>query len=266
MIGLTVKSKRMPDWLANGIGSIFNHLFGFSQFNLLYDRLPEHNAMGLSNAFLDKLNIDLKVSGEPASSIPESGPVILMGNHPYGLLDGMVMDCILTEIRTDSVLMGFYALGQIPEYTDRLILVDPLKKRSRQSLNIKSWRQAFRLMSGGGALIVFPAGSVSHFQWKKKSVADPEWNAHIATLARKTGATVLPVYLHGHNGWLFQLCGMISPKLQNLFIFKEFPKMKNRQLEVTLGKAMPPEAWSDIDDDTVLINHFRKQVDALGRK
>lgn len=256
----------MPDWLANGIGSIFNHLFGFSQFNRLYDQLPEHDPMGLSGAFLEKLNIDLKVSGEAPSSYPATGPVILMANHPFGLLDGMALDHIISKFRSDVFLMGFYALGQIPEYTDRLILVDPLKKRSRQSLNIKSWRQAFRFMSGGGALIIFPAGSVSHFQWDKKSVADPEWNAHIATLARKTGATVLPVHLHGHNGWLFQLSGMVSPKLQNLLIFKEFPKMKNRKLKVTLGKAMPPETWSDIKDDTVLINHFRKEVEALGRK
>ena len=253
----------MPDWLANGIGAVFNHVLGFTQFNQLYAELPEHKDIELSGAFLETLNIDLELQGEPLKSFPTDGPVIVMANHPYGLLDGFTIDYLLTKIRSDVHLMGFYALGQIPEYTNRLILVDPLKKRSRQSLNIKSWRKAFRFMSDGGALIVFPAGAVSHYNRDKKSVVDPDWNAHIATLARKTGATVLPVFVHGNNSWWFQLSGLVSPKLQNLLIFKELPKMKNRKLQVTLGKSMPPESWSGIKDDKDLINHFRKKVEAL---
>lgn len=256
----------MPAWLSGMFSSIFNYSLGFTEFNQLYADLPEHDVLGLSGAFLDKLNIDLALSGVSVETYPTSGPLIILANHPFGLLDGFILDHLLTKIRPDGFLMGFHALGQIPEYSDRLILVDPLKKRSRQSLNVKSWRQAFRLVSSGGALVVFPAGSVSHFQWDKKSVADPQWNAHIATLARKTGATVLPIHIQGHNSWLFQLCGMISPKLQNLLIFKEFPKMKNREIEITLGKAMPPETWSDINGDNDLINHFRDSVEALGRK
>lgn len=265
LIGMTVKSKRMPDWLVNGIAAVFNRAFGFTQFNKLYDSLPEHDEMGLSEAFLKKLNVDLTVSGVDLSSYPTQGPVIVMANHPYGLLDGFTIDYLLTRLRSDVFLMGFYALGQIPEYASRLILVDPLKKRSRQSLNIKSWRKSFRFVSGGGALIVFPAGAVSHYQRDKKAVLDAEWNAHIATLARKCEATVLPIYVHGHNSWLFQLSGFISPKLQNLFIFKELPKMKNRKLEVTLGEAMPAEKWSDIKDDKELIQYFRQTVEALGK-
>lgn len=266
LIGLKVKSKRMPSWLANGIGSVFNLVLGFTQFNQLYSKLPEHEDIALSGAFIEKLNIDLDLSGVSIETYPTSGPLIFLANHPYGLLDGFALDHLLTKIRPDGFLMGTYILGEIPEYSKRLILVDPFKKRKRKSLNVKSWRNAYRLMSDGGALVVFPAGAVSHFHWDKNGVTDREWNPHIATLARRTNATVVPIFVHGRNSLPFQICGMISTKLQNLLIFKELPKMRNRKLQITLGKSMPFDTWSQIAGDKDLINHFRKEVEVLSRR
>jgi putative hemolysin len=265
LIGLTVKSKRMPDWLVNGIGAVFNHVLGFTQFNQLYAELPEHKDIELSGAFLETLNIDLELQGEPLKSYPTDGPLIFVANHPHGLLDGFALDHLLTKIRPDGFLMGTYVLGEIPEYSERLILVDPFKKRKRKSLNVKSWRQVYRLMANAGALVIFPAGAVSHYHWARNEVTDRDWNPHIATLARRTQANVVPIFIHGRNSLSFQICGMISTKLQNLLIFKELPKMKNRKLQVTLGKSMPTESWSGIKDDKDLINHFRKEVEALAK-
>lgn len=256
----------MPAWLARFFATSFNRILGFTQFNKLYAQLPEHEDIALSGELLKKMNVNLELSGASIETYPTSGPIIFMANHPYGLVDGFALDHLLTRIRPEGFLMGTYILGEIPEFTKRLILVDPLKKRKRQSLNVKSWRKAYRMMSGGGALVVFPAGGVSHYHWGKNAVADRDWNPHIATLARKTGATIVPIFVHGRNSLSFQLCGMISPNLQNLLIFKELSKMKNRKLEITLGRHLPADRWSHISNDKDLINHFRKEVETLGRK
>ena len=107
---------------------------------------------------------------------------------------------------------------------------------------------------------------MSHFQWQKKAVCDSNWNPHVARLARKYRATVLPIYIHGRNGFFLQISGLISKKLQTLLIFKQFPKMRNRKLEVTLGKTLSADTWSDMKDDKDLIQYFRQKVEALGRK
>lgn len=266
VIGLKVKSKRMPNWLANGLADVFNYILGFTRINKLYNSLPTQNPIEFSGAVLKEMNVDLKVTGEELSSIPTQGPLIVLANHPYGLIDGFIVDSLLTKIRSDVFLMGYYALGEFPEASSRIILVDPLRKRRRHALNISGWAKSFRVVSNGGVLIVFPAGAVSHFQWQKKAVRDSNWNPHIATLARKYDATVLPIYIHGYNGIFFQICGLISTKLQTLLIFNEFPKMRNRKLEVTLGKALSADTWSNIEDDKDLIQHFRQKVEALGQK
>ncbi|MEL6745865.1 MAG: hypothetical protein AAFO68_10445, partial [Pseudomonadota bacterium] len=116
-----------------------------------------------------------------------------------------------------------------------------------------------------GALVVFPAGAVSRFRWARKKVADPEWNPHIASIARRTGATVVPIFIHGRGGFWFQIAGVISGRLQTMTLFTELLKMKGRTLRITVGKPLVPEKWSHILGDERLVNHFRDQVEVLGQ-
>lgn len=265
LIGLKVKSKRMPTWLTKHISVFFNRLFGFAQFNELYANLPPHEDHELSKTILSELNIKLRVSGEPLSSYPNTGPQIYVVNHPHGLVDGFAIDQLVASLRPDTQIMSMYVLGNLPEFKKLLILVDPLHTRKNRAMNIKGWRQAFRLVSGSGAFVVFPAGAVSHFHWNLKEITDPQWNPHIASLARRTNATVIPVYIHRRNSVFFQLAGAISQNLHNLMLFRELPKMKNKTLHITFGKSMPAETWSHIKEDIDLIQHFRKSVEALGK-
>jgi len=266
VIGLKLKSKRLPTWLADALRSGLNRLFGYAQFNELYSRLPEHEDSVFSKTLLDALNITLDVSGEQLGSHPLTGPQMFVFNHPHGLVDGFAVDHLITSLRRDARIMSMYILGDIPQLQKTLILVDPLKARKRHQMNVRGWRQSYRLLAGGGALVVFPAGAVSRFQWDRKKVADPEWNPHIAAIARRTGATVVPIFIHGRGGFMFQLAGMITNRIQNMTLFNELLKMKGRSLRITVGKPLPPETWSHISDDSALVNHFRDKVERLEQR
>lgn len=265
VISVKVKSKRLPKAVSERLRRWFNRLFGFERFNALYRRLPPCPPLSLSAAILEQLAVHTQTSGEPLDSVPRSGPVIFVANHPHGLIDGFVLDCLLTPIRPDGLLMAVYALGEIPEYRSRLVLVDPQKRRSRRLQNARGWLKAHRLLADGGALLVFPAGGVSRFQWRRLAVEDPDWSPHIAALARRSGATVVPIYIHGRNGWPFQLIGAIAPQLQNLFIFGELSKMRGRTLRLTVGRPMPESAWSHLPGDQATIAFFRNQTEMLAR-
>ncbi len=199
LVGLKIKSKRLPTWFTNFLQTHFNRFLGFTQFNDTYSQLPEQENQRLSKVALDRMNIKLIHSGEPLSSIPLSGPQIFVANHPHGLVDGFALDHLIASQRPDTKIMAMYALGNIPEYEETLILVDPMKKRSRQSLNVGSWRKVYKQVSSGGALVVFPAGAVSRYQPSHNRVKDSDWSPHIAAIARRTGATVIPLFIHGRN-------------------------------------------------------------------
>ena len=263
LLGLKLRSKRLPSWLVQACNTYFDRLFGFNQFNEIYKRLPEHEDIQLSKVILDDLNIKLEVLGEPLNKSPSTGPQIFVANHPHGLVDGFALDHLINQARSNFQIMTMYIFRIFPEYEGRFALVDPLKKRKHHSMNVKGWRQAYRQVSKGGSLLVYPAGAVSRYHLSKNKVTDPDWNPHIATLARRTKATIIPIFIHGHNGLSFQISGLISRTLQNIFIFKELPKMQNCTLRISIGEHLPAETWSHISDDTLLINHFRDKVESL---
>ena len=47
------------------------------------------------DVMLDRYGLSLDVVGGALSNIPRDGPVILIANHPYGILDGLMMGHIM---------------------------------------------------------------------------------------------------------------------------------------------------------------------------
>ena len=260
---MNINSKKLPRKLSDALGKFINDFLGFTELNELYSARPDHEDRGLSKLFFDTMNIKLQPYGEPLNSYPSSGPLIFVSNHPYGLADGMALEHLIALHRPDTRLMSIYILRKLPEYDQRMIYVDPGKKPRNKAMNIKAWHDTYRHVSNGGTFVVFPAGSVSNYQWGENRIADSEWNPHIAAFARRTKATVVPIFVHGGNSFAYNIAGMISSRLHNIFIFKELLKLKNRNLRIHFGKQMSPDTWSHISDDKKLTAHFRAQVEAL---
>lgn len=265
IVSLKVKSKRLPQGVANWLRRSFNRLLGIEKFNTIYRQLPPYKDTEIGRAFFDTLNIKVEMDGTPIGELPAKGPLIFVANHPHGIADGLAIDILLRPNWPDGALMAVYVLGDVPEFRKRLILVDPQKRRSRRGLTLQGWREAYKLLLEGRALATFPAGSVSRFQWRGRSVSDREWSPHIAGLARRTNASVVPVFIHGGNSWLFQAAGLVSQQLQNLLIFGEFPKMHGKTFRMTLGRLIPPEDLTALPSDEAASAFLRQQVYELAK-
>jgi putative hemolysin len=88
--------------------------------------------------------------------------------------------------------MGNFLLQRIPELRDFLIAVDPFDRDDSNRFNFKPLKESIQWLTNGGALLIFPAGAVSHLQVKQRRITDPPWNRVVARFVRKTGASVLP--------------------------------------------------------------------------
>lgn len=262
-IRLRVKSKRLPAAVSGWLGRQFDRMLGFARFNAIYADFAPCAASEASRNFLDRLNIRVDMDGEPLSSVPKKGPLLFVANHPHGLVDGFALDAQLTPTRPDGWLMGFYVLGEVPEFRERLITVDPERKRSKRRRNLRGWREAYRLLERGGALVVFPAGAVSRFDRRKRRPRDPEWSPHIAALARRTGAAVMPFHIHGRNSWPYLFLGAVSPKLQNLLVFSEMHRTRGRVLRITAGPVITAAELAALPSNEAAITYLRDRTDAL---
>ena len=232
----------------------------------LYRRVQRSpDGFGLEG-LLAEMRIGLRVDEADRSRIPATGPVVVVANHPYGVLDGAVLALLLSRVRPDVRVLTNSLLGDIPELERHCIFVDPFQTDRSVESNRTAVRQALAWLRRGGMLAIFPAGEVSHWQMPAAQVADPAWNDTAVRLIRRTGASAVPVYFCGQNGVGFQILGMIHPTLRSAFLLQEFLQQEGKSIEVRVGSAICPEAIKSVPDDREAIEYLRWRTYLLARR
>jgi len=261
---LKISAKWVPRPLLEIVRRSVEKAMGFQGFNEVYAGLPACTAAEFPQKFLDGMEVSVKVDGKPEETIPATGALIVVANHPFGFIEGIALDAMLLRRRPDVTMMSVYLFGTIPEIKERYIFVDPEKTRRKRKLNPRGWRQSFQWLARGGTLGVFPAGRLARFQWSRMRVADQPWSPHIAAIARRTNTPVLPVYFHGQTNWFFQILGALSPRLQHFLIFREVTDRRGETLRATIGALVAPDRLSGFASDEEATEFLRRETERLG--
>lgn len=207
---------------------------------------------------LDMLGVRFELDGQPVTRVPKTGPLVVVCNHPFGVLEGLILVRILRTVRPDIKIMANFMLGLIPEMDELLIEVDPFGKADSAKKNIAGLKASMKWLKQGGLLAVFPAGEVSSLRMKKGMVADPLWNPMIGRIIRKTGAAALPVFFEGRNSGLFQALGLIHPKLRTVLLPHENLKhAAAHPIRVALGGVIESERLAGLGSDRDIVDFLR---------
>ena len=203
------------------------------------------------------LGVEYDLTTEDVAKIPMNGPLVIVSNHPFGAVDGLILGDILTQVRPDFRLMANELLHGIPELRPWILPVDVFGDPQSTAHNVSSLRLAIKWLGQGGALGIFPAGTVSHLQLRKGCIADPTWHKTVAGLVRRTGATVLTMFFDGHNSMAFQLSGLIHPKLRTALLPSELLKRCGSRVSVRIGRPIESHKVSRYPDDRTLTSYLR---------
>jgi putative hemolysin len=254
-----------------GIPALTQKFLPLEKVRALYRRVQKSPAgFGLEN-LLAEMRVDLRVDAADAGRIPATGPVVVVANHPFGMLDGAVLAVLLTRVRPDVKVMTNYLLRDVPELARHCIFVNPFQADRAADdhtidANRRAVREALAWLRQGGMLAVFPAGEVSHWQFPQGEIADPTWNTTAARLIRRTGAAALPIYFCGRNSVGFHIFGMIHPRLRTAFLLQEFLHQAGRTVEVRVGSEIPGDSIAGIADDQEAIEYLRWRAYLLARR
>lgn len=239
----------------------------FPELNRIYGATSRtDDGLSFTNRVLEAMNVTLEVGAQENFSFPTEGPVILVANHPFGGIEGLLMISMLERLRPDSKVMANFILSMIADIRDWFFFVNPFGGAAAKRENMASMRASLKWVEEGHALAVFPSGEVSSIDIKTGRVRDPAWSPTIARIVRKTGATVIPVFFSGHNGAFFNMAGLIHPRLRTLLLPKQFVNKRNRTLHAELGQPVTPKEMEPYTTDEELINYLRLKTYVLGER
>ncbi len=256
----------LKDPLQNKLFSIMRgpieHFLAFPRLNCAYAEVARmKDSRPFPDKVLDQLYITCDLEEEDLARLQAAaGPVIVVANHPFGGIEGIVLASVLGTLRCDVKFMANSLLNCIPEMRELLIPVNPFKQSSAIKENIGPIRECIHWVRNGGMLVVFPAGGVSHFDLQKGAVTDPAWSPTIARIIRKTGASVLPLFFQGTNSPVFHVAGMVHPLLRTALLPNELLNKKRKKIRVRIGDMVPFEKLSGMGLDDEMMEYLRMRT------
>jgi putative hemolysin len=186
------------------------------------------------DAFIQQLEVRYSVDGDVVSTVPSSGPLIVVANHPTGILEGFLLLSIIGRIRPDVKVIANEMLEECLTPMRSLILPVDTSASARHNPKQRDRNRAIMTaLSTGGAIVVFPAGDVSRLnRWR---VVDCDWNPGFVKLVQRTSAAVLPIYINARNSFLYYLAGSISRNAAIALLMREIFNQRAWQIRIRLG-------------------------------
>lgn len=238
-------------------------LFRIQRLNKIYEKFSHYNGLEFIDACLDELQINYEVPVNDFKNIPAKGPVVFIANHPYGGLDGLLLIRLVAGIRPDLKVMANYVLKNVKPIADFILPVDPYERSDSSRNSFSGIKSSLEVLANGGSLAVFPAGEVSAFHTNSRRITDKSWNPMIGKLIAKSGARVVPIYFSGSNSLLFNLLGLIHPRLRTARLPSEILNKRKFSLRIRIGKPISADDIADFSDNTRLMRYLRAKTYAL---
>lgn len=172
--------------------------------------------------------------------IPKTGPVVVVANHPHGLVDGMVMAEIVNRVRSDFKILTRSLLTGIPEVEEFMIPVPFPHEENARELGLQMRDETMKHLKAGGVIILFPAGKVAMSETWFGPAIEAEWNVFTHKIVRSSGATVVPMHFAGQNSRWFLMANKVSDTLRQGLLLYEIKRALFKPQRPFIGEPIPP--------------------------
>lgn len=205
---------------------------------------------------VERYGLSLDILRGSLDAIPREGPLILIANHPYGILDGMMMGHILSHTRGDFRILANSVFNKAEDINRIILPISFDDTKEALALNLNTRKTALSYLSDGGAIGIFPGGAVSTAAKPFAQPMDPNWRGFTARMIAKSGATVVPIFFEGHNSRVFQVASHLHVTLRMGLLIKEFGKRVDTPVRAVIGHPIDHDALAARAGDTKSLMAF----------
>ncbi len=230
-----------------------------------FERRGAPSGQAFWRAVLDTMGIDLTTPQSQLDLIPKEGPVIVVANHPHGLVDGMIFADLIGRIRPDYRILTRSLLTSIDEVADSFMIPVPFPHDpDAQRKGVEMRASAMNHLKDGGVVALFPSGVVASSETWWGPAVEAEWNVFTAKMIRRSGAQVVPMKFPGQNSRAYQIANKISPMLRQGLLLHEIVHSCNKPQAPIVGAPIPQaEIDARADDPRAFMAWLRAHTLAL---
>ncbi|MGI9422214.1 MAG: lysophospholipid acyltransferase family protein [Hyphomicrobiaceae bacterium] len=189
---------------------------------------------------LDLIRVQLEiVSGKFPPEIDEGAPVVIVSNHPFGILDGFGALALAEELGRPFRIMLHKDLMKVPEIRPYSLPIDFSDTRRARAMNLATRKQALELLREGTTIVVFPGGGVATSPTVFGRAVELPWKTFTARMIQSAHAQVLPLYFEGQCSPLFHLISKYSATVRTSLLISEFRRCVGQPLRCHIGELIP---------------------------
>ncbi|MEC7593273.1 MAG: lysophospholipid acyltransferase family protein [Pseudomonadota bacterium] len=209
---------------------------------------------------VEYLNVDIHYDRAQLDALPKEGPLIVVANHPFGVLDGIAIGYILSRVRPDIKILAHSVLGRAEPLRPYLIPILFEGENGALRANVESKRIAMQHLGNNGTIIIFPAGRVSTAEKIFGEATDSPWKLFAGRLITHSNATVVPIFFEGQNSWVFHFVSKFSASIREAVLLREVLKQIGTKVVSHIGAPIDPASLTEIGDRQAILDYLREAV------
>ena len=240
-------------------------LSGRNYLQKIHDDIHADNptAVNVWGKALKRLNISIDCNEEMLDKVPAEGPVIFVANHPFGVVDGAIFCHLATRKRPDFFVLVNEVLSQEPILKEHLLPIDFRTTSDAIKTNLETRRLTIERLNNGEALIIFPSGAVATARRPFGNAVEFPWRRFICKRIHETKCTVVPLYFHGQNSWLFHMVSWVSENMRLGLLLGEVLNKRGKTIKVQIGEPLSYDQLEGFKDKQKMIEFLQNHTMSL---
>jgi putative hemolysin len=186
-----------------------------------------------------QMGIRIDTPDSEIALIPKTGPLVVVANHPHGLVDGMIMGEMISRVRPDFKILTRSLLTGIPEIAEFMIPVPFPHEDNARELGLQMRNDTMAHLKAGGAIILFPAGKVAMSETFFGPSIESEWNVFTHKMIQRSGAMILPIRFTGQNSRAFLIANLVSDTVRQGLLLYEIKRALFKPQRPHIGAPIP---------------------------
>lgn len=261
-INFSYASKSEHNFAQRLIIKAIESLTGKKKLENLYKNysINNQNPVAFWSDILNEMKIRVVNKSDNELIIPKKKSLLVIANHPFGIIDGLILCSLISQFRNDFKIMTHETLQFLPQLEQFILPVD-FSRQTRESkiLNMQTAKAAKKHLCNNGALIIFPSGGVSVARSLRSEAIDDEWKNFPAKLIHQTKTDVIPIYFDGKNGLFFHLFAskMKNQTLKYSSYLHETRKKIGKEIIIYSGDLIKYKEISHFDDRNKLTKYLK---------